>query len=173
VGCVAGVAACSSPAADARYVPPNIPAEASFAPVAQLMSIRCGSLDCHGATARNLRLYGSSGRRAAAGDQPLVPPCDTQPEVDLDYQSVVGLEPERMSAVVGDHGADPDRLSMVAKARGDEMHKGGQIWKAGDDSDTCLVSWLAGAADSAACGRAIAALVPDPGQNPLAQCVSR
>jgi hypothetical protein len=172
VATCAVVAACSPPASDSRYVPQSLPAEASFPPVAQFLSIRCGSLDCHGAPARNLRLYGSAGRRALPTDQPFVPLCDTQAEVDLDYQGVVGLEPERMSAVVADHGADPDRLSMIAKARGDELHKGGQLWTAGDDADTCVLSWLSGTPNAVSCGRALDALVPNGTTNPVAACIA-
>jgi hypothetical protein len=164
--------ACSTPPSDSRYVPASLPDQTTFAPVASLLTLRCGSIDCHGAPARNLRLFGSAGLRASAGDRPFIPVCDTPDEIDLDYQGVVGLEPERMSAVVADHGANPDRLSMVAKARGDEMHKGGQMWRAGDDSDTCLLSWLSGAPNAASCTSAVTALLPGGAMDPYAQCLA-
>jgi hypothetical protein len=161
---------CSTPAPDAVYTPPALPDPATFPPVAQLLAIRCGSLECHGTVARNLRLYGSAGLRYAPSDRPLVPTCDTQDEVDQDYEAVVDLEPEAMSAVVAAGGAHPEQLTMVRKARGVEYHKGGAIWAQGDDSDTCLTSWLARSADPGACARGAAAALPGGTGNPLGGC---
>jgi hypothetical protein len=165
------LAGCSTPPADGRYIREALPDRSSFPPVAELLDVRCGSLDCHGTVARNLRLYGSAGLRASAKDRPLVPPCDTQDEVDQDYESVVGLEPQTMSAVVASGGTDPERLTMVRKARGTESHKGGKIWSEGDPSDTCLTSWLAGSANSNACIQGMASVLPDASSNPLLQCI--
>lgn len=166
--------ACSTPPSDARYTPSALPDRASFPPVAELLVVRCGSLDCHGTVGRNLRLYGSAGLRWSSSDRPLVPPCDTPDEVDQDYQSVVGLEPEAMSAVVAAGGARPEQLTMVRKARGTENHKGGAVWAAGDASDTCLTAWLAGqaAASSAACSSALASALPGAQTNPLVSCLA-
>ena len=102
VACVSVVslAACSIPPSDAQYTPQALPDQGSFPPVAQLLVVRCGSLECHGTPARNLRLYGSAGLRWSSGYRPLVPPCDTQDEVAQDYESVVGLEPETMLYLV-------------------------------------------------------------------------
>jgi len=163
-------AACATPPADAVYTPQALPDAATFPPVAQLLDVRCGSLQCHGTVARNLRLYGSAGLRFAATDRPLVPTCDTQDETDQDYASVVDLEPETMSAVVAAGGAHPEQLTMVRKARGTEDHKGGAVWAEGDDSDVCLTSWLAGSADGAACGRGAASALVGGTVNPLFSC---
>jgi hypothetical protein len=163
---------CSTPPSDGRYLQQALPDRVSFPPVAQLLVVRCGSLDCHGTPARNLRLYGSAGLRWSPGDSPLLPPCDTETEVDEDYESVVGLEPETLSAVVAAGGTNPERLTMVRMARGTESHKGGQIWTQGDDSDTCLTSWLARNADSDACGRAMESVLPGGLSNPLLQCLA-
>jgi hypothetical protein len=161
--------ACSAPSAG-HYVPQALPDPGTFAPVAELLDVRCGSLDCHGTVARNLRLYGSAGLRWSKVDRPFVPTCDTTAEVTQDYDSVVGLEPEIMSAVV--QGADPSELTMVRKARGTEAHKGGTIWSQGDDSDTCLISWLAGKPELASCQRGVASVLPaQPGvSDPLLSC---
>jgi hypothetical protein len=164
------LAACSAPAPDARYTQTTLPDSASFPPVAQLLELRCGSIDCHGTPYRNLRIYGSTGLRFSPTDRPLVPTCSTADEIAQDYLSVVGLEPETMSAVAA--GGDPSLLTMVRKARGTEAHKGGAIWTQGDDSDNCLVTWLHGQADSAACDRAVTALLPSGRSNPLARCLS-
>lgn len=135
--------------------------------------MRCGSLLCHGTPARNLRLYGSAGLRWSPTDRPFVPLCDTSDEVDQDYESVVSLEPETMSAVVAAGGAHPEQLTMVRKARGTESHKGGQIWTQGDDSDTCLVAWLAGTPNPSACARALTGVLPGGASNPFLPCLSQ
>ena len=162
--------ACSIPSSDERYTQTKLPDQASFPPVSMLLAVRCGSLDCHGNVARNLRIYGSPGRRWSPSDSPFAPACNTSDEVSQDYLSVVGLEPEQISAVAG--GADPGTLTMVRKARGTEAHKGEQIWYEGDDSDVCLSSWLTGAANASACSRSLASALPGGAQNPLMQCVS-
>jgi hypothetical protein len=165
------LARCSAPPADGRYVQQDLPDRATFSPVAQLLDVRCGSLDCHGTVGRNLRLYGSAGLRWAPADRPLVPPCITPDELDQDYLSVVGLEPETMNAVVASGGQNPEKLTMVRKARGTEAHKGGAIWAQGDDSDSCLTSWLAGKPSSTACARGMASVLPGGSSNPLMQCL--
>jgi hypothetical protein len=170
---VAALAGCSTPPADGRYSQQALPDRMSFAPVAQLLVVRCGSLECHGTPARNMRLYGSAGLRWSSTDRPLEPPCDTQDEVDQDYESVVGLEPETISAVVAAGGIDPQRLTMVRNARGTEAHKGGQIWTPGDDSDTCLTSWLAGNPNANECAKAMTRVLPGGSSNPLLQCLAQ
>lgn len=145
---------CSAPDAGAT-VPLSGPDPASFPPVEAFMDHRCGSLDCHGSRYRNLRMFGHDGMRFAPGDVPGGAPT-TGTEVDQTYLSIVGLEPEAMAAVVADHGADPERLTLVRKARGTESHGGGIIMLAGDARDTCIVSWLSGAVDQAACSTALA-----------------
>jgi hypothetical protein len=173
--CIASVvvlAGCSAPPADGRYLPQALPDRATFSPVAQLLDVRCGSLDCHGTVARNLRLYGSAGLRWSPRDRPLVPACDTVDEGDQDYESVVGLEPEALSAVVAAGGVNPEQLTLVRKARGTEAHKGGQIWTQGDDSDRCLTSWLAGSADASACAKGMAEVLPGGSSNPLLACAA-
>jgi len=161
-------AGCSTPPSDSRYQQTALPDSATFPPVAQLLALRCGTLDCHGSQYRNLRIYGSSGLRFAATDVPFSPMCNTSDEDQQDYLSVVGLEPATMSA--GGNGGDPGMLTMVRKARGSEAHKAGQIWTVGDASDTCLTSWLEGHADAASCATAAASYLPEPATNPLTQC---
>jgi hypothetical protein len=62
---------------------------------------------------------------------------------------------------------------MVRKARGTESHKGGQIWTQGDDSDTCLTSWLAGQVNESACATGMAGVLPSGASNPLLQCFAQ
>jgi len=165
------LAACSAPPSSGPYVAQALPDSASFPPVAELLVVRCGSLDCHGQVGRNLRLYGSAGLRWSSTDRPLVPVCDTTDEVSQDYESVVDLEPETMSAVVASGGASPEQLTMIRKARGTEAHKGGKIWSEGDDSDTCLTSWLAGSANAGACASGVSGVLAGGSANPLVQCI--
>jgi hypothetical protein len=148
--------ACSVPAKDDRWRG-SLPDEASFPEVAQVLVRHCGTLDCHGSSARNLRLYGSEGLRLSPDDRPQTPACTSADEIARDYASLVGLEPELLSAVVADGGAHPERLTIVRKARGTEDHKGGAPFQQGDSGDRCLTSWLADQADPDAC---LAALQP-------------
>jgi len=73
--------------------------------------------------------------------------------------------------VVASAGANPNQLTMMRKARGIESHKGGQIWTQGDDSDTCLTSWLAGNTETTACAKGLAQVLPGTLSNPLLQCL--
>ena len=162
--------ACNIPSSNETYTQTTLPDQASFPPVSAMLAVHCGSLDCHGNVARNLRIYGSAGLRFSPNDQPFLPLCNTSDEASQDYTSVVGLEPAQIDAVAA--GADPGTLTMVRKARGTEAHKGEQIWSQGDDSDVCLVSWLTGSADAAACARSIASAVPGGAQSPLVSCIT-
>jgi hypothetical protein len=153
--------ACSVPASDER-VEGSAPERDTFPQVAQVLVHHCGTLDCHGTRARNMRLYGSEGLRLSADDRPQLPVCTTVDEITQDYASVVGLEPEVLAAVVADGGAHPERLTIVRKARGTEDHKGGAPIEVGDAADRCLVSWLADRTDPDAC---LSALPP-----PTASC---
>lgn len=152
------VVACVKPDASAT-VALDAPTQDGFPYVAELMEHRCGTLDCHGTIARNLRIYGDEGLRYSASDQPCVPAETTTAEVGQDYQSIVGLEPEEMTAVVASHGADPEQLSLIAKPLGIESHMGGTLFSKGDDTYTCLTSWLSGLTNTAACVRALPATI--------------
>jgi hypothetical protein len=145
-------AACST--ATQGTVTVSGPDRTTFAPVAQALVHRCGTLDCHGTAYRNLRIYGNEGQRLSPTDRPLVPGCTTTAEVDGDYAALVGLEPEAMAQFVAAGGAaNPESLLFVRKALGIELHKPGAIVAAGSDFDTCVRSWLLGAVDAAACAR--------------------
>jgi hypothetical protein len=145
---------CASPDPNAREHA-TLPDEGQFQPVADMLIHRCGSLDCHGTLARNLKIYGVAGLRSAAGDVPSPMAPDggdsSADEYHADYRSVCGLEPEVMSAVVKDGGKNPERLTLVQKPRATQDHKGGKIIQIGDDQDKCLLSWLSGTTDVASC----------------------
>jgi hypothetical protein len=152
---------CATTPADSRItIDAPFSSEASFGPVANFLDHRCGSLDCHGNTARNLVIWGCEGLRLEAYDAPICSRAQggspTNPsEHQATYRSLVGLEPTVMSEVVASHGADPDLLTFVRKARGEEAHKGGALIMPGDEQDVCITSWLAGATDTIACAGAI------------------
>ena len=128
----------------------ELPERASFPLVADALERRCATLDCHGTSTRNLRLYGGAGLRldpaGVSGSG-----STTEAEYDASYRSVVGLEPEIMSAVVLASGSAPERLTLVRKARGLEDHAAGAVLQAGAPADRCLTSWLASATDAQAC----------------------
>jgi hypothetical protein len=146
--------ACSLPDSNDR-LSGTFPDQTQFQPVADMMIHRCGSLDCHGQPGRNLRIVGSEGMRLAPTDVPSPPGPSTADEYAADYNTVCGLEPEAMTAVVNDKGADPERLTMVLKSRNAEEHKGGQVIVPGDVQDKCLLSWLAGTTDATSCAAAL------------------
>ena len=146
--------ACTSSPPNDRFVatPPD---RASFPPVAQVFVQTCGTLDCHGTVARNFKIYGNTGLRAAPTDQPDARSETTSAEMDLTFASLVGLEPEILSQVVTSGGAQPERLTLVRKARGTEHHKPGAIIATGDDRDVCFTSWLTGHVNVDACTKAL------------------
>lgn len=155
---LAAFVACSSPDPNAR-IGVNAPDRAQFDPVGALMDHRCGSLDCHGQPGRNLQVWGCEGERLDPND---VPGCraaggkdTTAAEYDATYRSVVGLEPAVMSQVVSDKGTDPELLTFIRKARGEESHKGGYVVTPGDDQDVCFTTWLGGKTDTATCAKAL------------------
>jgi hypothetical protein len=121
-----------------------VPPRADFEMVADALQTTCGSLDCHGQPGRNLRLFGARGMRLAIGDTS-AEGATTDVEYDASYWAVVGLEPEIMADVVRERGRDPERLSLIRKARGTDLHKGGALTRPDHPLDRCLLAWIAGA----------------------------
>lgn len=147
---------CSSADESARTTLAN-PDRASFELPSRVLLDGCGTLDCHGSPLRYFRLVGyGAARLPDAGVRPGDPKIFPA-EVDANYAAVLGIEPEVMREVVADRGAEPERLTLIRKARGTEHHKGNSPAPAGSDRDLCLVSWLSGAVDTAACTRALPA----------------
>ncbi len=128
-----------------------MPPRASFEPVSEMLYLRCGVLTCHGAPERNLRLYGALGLRLSPNAHPGDGTATTAAEHDANYLSVLALEPELLSEVFVAGGAEPERLTLIRKARDQEDHKGTGLVSAGDAADRCLLSWLKGKTDEAAC----------------------
>jgi hypothetical protein len=158
--------ACSAPDTGAIERPPATmrarldPFEALVSPVFEK---HCGSLDCHGAIGRNLRIYSASGLRLPndAGLATSIGDTSRQERI-ANYHAILGLEPERTQEVLA--GGDPYELLVLKKPLAIESHKGGQPIRRGDDSETCIVSWLRASdqapIDANACTRA--AIFPKP-----------
>jgi hypothetical protein len=103
---------------------------------------RCGTLDCHGSAQRPLRLYGELGLRHPLEENVSGGVETTSLERDANFESVCGVEPERMTEAVGDLGASADKLLIVAKPRDVRHHKGGKVIDEGSDADRCLTGWV-------------------------------
>jgi hypothetical protein len=103
---------------------------------------RCGTLDCHGTNARNLRIYSSGGLRIP-NEAGITPGggTTTLEEVNANYESLLDLEPEQMTEVIVNN-ADPHTLLILKKPLQLEHHKGGPAITRGDDAETCILSWL-------------------------------
>jgi hypothetical protein len=160
LGAASAVASCSAVPNDARIgIEAPVGPTGTFTVVGDYIELRCGSLDCHGQPGRNMRVWGQFGMRLRTGNTPgLAPPLSpmtTPDEYQATYRSVVGLEPTVMSSVVSNHGAHPEDLTFVRKARGLEAHKGGVLITPGDPQDVCITSWLASNVDVNACGLAL------------------
>jgi hypothetical protein len=110
--------------------------------VSTLIEKRCGSLDCHGSPARNMRIYSARGLRLP-NDAGILPGTGdtTQDETTANYQSLLTVEPEATNKVIADNG-DPYSLLIVKKPLEIEKHKGGAVIRRGDDAERCIVSWL-------------------------------
>lgn len=149
------VAACISDA-DKGPHSGECPTTENFPMVSQVFERRCGTLDCHGQPGRSFRVYGRTGLRLVNPDDTsgddvsggLVP--TTEAELDQNYHSACGLEPEKMAAVVAGK-ADVDTLTLVRKPRLVEAHKGGRVTPVGSPGDTCITSWIEGDVDVDAC----------------------
>jgi hypothetical protein len=117
------------------------PAAAS---VSEYMDRRCGTMDCHGSVAQPMRLYGRFGLREPTENNVSGGATTTPLELDDNYSAACNVEPEATSAVVANDGNGATALLIVAKARGVEAHKGGQIVTVGSPGDECIAGWLRG-----------------------------
>ncbi|MEN9579068.1 MAG: hypothetical protein RJA70_2077 [Pseudomonadota bacterium] len=148
---------------------PNAPP--CFRQVSEPLEAHCGSLDCHGNTARYFRLFGWAGVRmedapalplpsasgtgvatipAPPAEEPgpvLVPGGEqtTEEELLANYQAMVTLQPEVTSLVLA-RATDPGELEIISKGRGAQHHKGGVAMRQGDQTDICLTGWFSGIA---------------------------
>jgi hypothetical protein len=160
------VSAFSVPAPYERPVALLAPKRVAFDKVADALVATCGTLDCHGQPARNLRLYGSHSMRLLPTDDP-GSAATTTAERDADFWSVTGLEPEAIDVVVRAGGDRPERLSLFRKGLGLEKHKGGTVAVVGGALDLCLRAWLQGRTDDTSCRAAIPMRDPSAPPEPM------
>jgi hypothetical protein len=120
-------------------------------PVGDVFAAHCGTLDCHGSAARNLRIYSVDGLRLDPHDVPNQKSAasqqfgTTEAEYQATYESIVSIEPERLSQIVQANGAGSEHWLVLGKGRDVQDHKGGQRLVPGDAADTCIVLWVSGA----------------------------
>jgi hypothetical protein len=152
---------CSAPAGG-ETASLAVPGPTGFDSVAVTLVANCGTLDCHGHSGRNLRLYGYGSRRLDPKDTPGGAPT-TPEESGVDYCSTVGLEPELMADVLAAGGERPERLTLIRKARGTEAHAGGSVFEATGPGDRCVVAWLSGRPEPSVCHDS---LPRDPARKP-------
>jgi len=141
-----------------------LPSREQFATVGLAIGAHCGTLDCHGDPARNMRVYGINGQRLNAFDVTGFGGT-TEDELRATYESIVVLQPEVLAAAVQAGGAGDDWL-VLGKGRGRIQHAGGQQLVPGGAADRCVTSWVAGLFDDAfriACeqGAIVAAPIED------------
>lgn len=127
--------------------------------VSTFMEKRCGALDCHGQIGRPMRIYSSNGLRKENGPNGTRDVRATTPdELNDNYFSVVGLEPEEISRSRVTEGEFTDFL-LLKKPLGIEgggvRHKGGPVLRSTDSGFECLITWISGAANKAKCDDAI------------------
>lgn len=138
-----------------------------FRQVSNVLERRCGTLDCHGEYARPLRIYGQNGLRLATPEEldPAIAQENdtvaggkgtTDDEVELNWRSACGIEPEKSAQVLAGQ-IPPEDLMLMRKPLHLERHKGEQLFISGGDAGAvCLGCWLRG-------------LLVDPGED--VQCV--
>lgn len=141
-----------------------------FRSVSPVLEKRCGTLDCHGKLARPLRIYGQGGLRLATAEEIndfnvarenetySGGKATTDEEIEANWRSVCGLEPEMMARVVSGE-EDPLKLIFLSKPIGPDIeggttHKGGAVFIKGGPGFDCVRSWLLGEVSPADCTEA-------------------
>lgn len=151
--CAAGAGACASSAPDdARVVvsASSLDENAYNTLVHPVMERACGAADCHGNAPRGLRVYGAgTALRLPGASGPTTPG-----EIRATYESILGLEPEKLDAFTSESPRSSDRaykLLLLAKPLAIERHRGGISLRKGEPSEQCIHSWLLGQVDAATC----------------------
>jgi hypothetical protein len=152
---VSGCAASPDDGSEPRLPIASLDPDVYAAMVQPVLEKKCGTLDCHGQLPRGLRVYGMNGLRLpnATGNVPGFGPT-TAAEARETYVSIVGLEPEKLNALVGVQPRSKDdayRLLVLAKPLALERHRGGVSFRKGEPAEQCILSWVLGAMDARAC----------------------
>jgi len=151
--------ACSGPPGDQTFAP-TVPTMENFEKVSEALEWHCGTLDCHGNSARNMRIYGNNGIRFGKGLSP-GSESTTDAERLLTYEALIAVAPEVLGQIVSQRGARPERWIVITKGRGTEHHKGGSRMLLHDATDTCVTSWLTGVVNGDACDAAAVVAPPE------------
>lgn len=103
---------------------------------------QCGTLDCHGQQGRPFRSYGARGLRIFDPQKQLIAgdPADPREQV-LNFQSILGLEPEATRRVVAGEQV-PGTLLLIRKPSNVERHKGGTMMQDRSVGFLCVTGWL-------------------------------
>lgn len=143
------LASCASSPEDSRVAITPLD-ETSYATLVHPVVERsCGSTQCHGMLPRGLRVYGSTALRLPNTTGPTSPA-----EIRATYESILGLEPEKLTEFT--QARSPDAaytLLVLAKPLTLERHRGGIALRKGEAAEQCLFSWLMGQTDATACTR--------------------
>lgn len=132
---------CSGPSGDDKSyiaVPPGPPI---FNAVSDALELHCGTINCHGNDERNMRFFGLYGVRLNPKDKTGFG-STSDLEYEANFESIISIQPEKLTQVVRAHGAGADKWIVFSKGRAIEHHKGGARLVAGDAADTCIMSWL-------------------------------
>jgi len=85
----------------------------------------------------------------------------SQDEYDANYQSLVSIAPEVISAIVQRRGQGFDKWIVVTKGTNAEYHKGGARFAKNDDTYRCVLSWIQGAVNMDPCLTSAQVVAPD------------
>jgi hypothetical protein len=105
----------------------------------------CGSTDCHGKAPRGLRVYGAKALRL-----PNETGSTSAAEIRATYESIVGLLNTFLAAQPRTKD-EAYHLLVLAKPLQLERHRGGISLRKGEPAEQCILSWLLGPIDEAAC----------------------
>ena len=116
--------------------PVDFPTDALALELQPYLTVRCASLDCHGARGRPLRLYAEDGLRLTAE---LREQLLTDEELILNLQSLQGLDPESPLS------SSRVLLKPLSPKVGGMAHEGEVVWLGRDSAGyRCIEAFLAG-----------------------------
>ena len=150
------VGACAAPPRETTVTVGALDQASYDAQVHPIFVKTCGATTCHGKAARGLRVYGEAALRLDAAIGPT-----TAGETTATFESIVGLEPEKLDAFVADQPRQEAvalKLLVLAKPLATERHRGGTSLRKGEAAEQCILTWLLGHTNPQAC--AAAAMAP-------------
>lgn len=150
IGFAVALAACaSSPDQGTVMVSSSLDGGTYRTQVHVVVERSCGKTDCHGRIERGLRVYGATALRLPNASGPT-----TQEELDATFQSIEGLEPEKLNEFLSETPRSTEKaykLLVLGKPLQLERHRGGISLRKGEPAERCISTWLLGNVDAAAC----------------------